>query len=150
LFARNWAVRNQQAAVAMLVDYRHSSHHHDIVALRTIAGITITKQDSIALAGVIGLNDDKEEFDNRIIRLEATDRIQAIWTREWTDRITTEFSGGYQFSDVDEGFGGAQIVYGLNNYMDVALGGEINGDGTNPGGNGNGYNNPGQGNGPGR
>jgi hypothetical protein len=130
VFARNLVVRDQQAAVAMLMDYRHSAYHHDIFALRPIAGITLTKQDSIALTGVIGLNDDKEEFDNRIIRVETTDRIQAIWTREWTDRITTEFSGGYQFSDVDEGFGGAQIVYGLNKHMDVAVGGEINGNGN--------------------
>ena len=130
LFGRNFkSFGDQQAAFALLMDYRHTSFGNDLVALRPVIGTTISAQDAIGLTGVAGLNTSANNIGATRISQEAIDRIEAFWNRDWSARLATEFSVGYQMSHVNEALFGAQLVYGINEHVDIALGGEINTDG---------------------
>jgi hypothetical protein len=130
-FIRNLKWRNgQQAELALLLDYRFTSFENHLLALRPVIGTTLTERDGIGLTGVAGISTDAHREGNFVYRQEAIDRIEAFWNRAWTDTISTELSVGYQMSHVDEGLFGAQVVYGLDENWDMAIGGEINTEGN--------------------
>ena len=131
MFARNFKTFNdQQGAIALLADYRYTSLHNNLVSLRPIIGTTISPTDAIGLTGVAGLDNESSTSGGRMVREEAIDRAEAFWNREWDGNIATELSAGYQFSNVDAGLFGGQIVYGITMHCDIAIGGEINTDGN--------------------
>ncbi len=78
-FGRNLrSFGDQQAAIAMLLDYRHTSFDNDVWALRPIIGTTLDQHNAIGLTGEIGLNSDACTRGNLRIREEAIDRIEAF------------------------------------------------------------------------
>jgi hypothetical protein len=127
LFGRNFkSFGDQQAALALLADYRHTASHNDLWSLSPVVGTTINANDAVGLTGTIALNRDHHTKGTDTIHEEAINRVDAFWNHEWNRNLATELSGGYQFSRVDAGIFGAQVVYTLNSHLDLALGGEIN------------------------
>jgi hypothetical protein len=126
-FVRDLHLRSdEQAAVALLVDYRRTAQHSDLWSLRPVIGTTLSDADGVGLTGVIGLNSETRTVGATTIRQEAIDRIEAFWNHAWNEKTHTEFSAGYQFSHVDEALFGSQVVYGLTPHLDLAAGGEVN------------------------
>jgi hypothetical protein len=127
LFGRNFkSFGDQQAALALLADYRHTAFHNDLWSLRPVVGTTINSDDAVGLTGTIALNRDHHAKGTDIVHEEAINRVDAFWNHEWNRNLATELTGGYQFSRANAGVFGAQVVYALNSRVDLALGGEIN------------------------
>jgi hypothetical protein len=125
-FARNIEFGKQQVAVALLTDFRHTAYKNDIMGLRPILATTINQRDTIAISGVIGIQEASERFNNIFVKESMIDRVEVFWSRDWRNKWTTELSAGYHLKPVDEAVFGVQAVYPLSERVDFAVGGDVN------------------------
>lgn len=133
-FGRNLKLGDEQVAGAVLVDYQHTTLGNNLWAVRPIAGITLGAKDEVGLSGVIGVNREGSTTFNgttvTTIRQETPSSAEVFFNHYWTEKMATELAVGYQFSHINEVMVRGQIVYGLCRYVDLSVGGEINGDGN--------------------
>ncbi len=133
-FGRNLKLGDEQVAGAVLVDYQRTTLHSSLWAVRPIAGITIGARDEVGVTGSIGVNRDGTTIFNgttvTTIRQEIPDSAEAFFNHYWNEKMATELAVGYQFSHIDEVTVRGQLVYGITRYVDLSVGGEINGDGN--------------------
>ena len=134
LFARNLKLGDEQVAGAVLMDYQRTTMDNNLWAVRPILGITLGPRDEIGAMGVIGVNrESSTKFDGTTLTKttqESPDTAEVFFNHSWTEALMTELAVGYQFSEVDEVMVRGQIVYGITRYIDLSVGGEINGDGN--------------------
>jgi len=134
LFGRNLKVGDEQLAGAVLADYQHTTLRNDLWSVRPILVMTVGAKDEVGLEGVIGINrQSSTRFDGiavTTVRQETPDSAEAFYNHYWNEKLATELAAGYQFSGINEVLFRGQIVYGITPAIDMAVGGEVNGDGN--------------------
>jgi hypothetical protein len=125
-FVRNIHIGKHQAALALLTDFRHTAYHNDLLGLRPIVAATLGARDTLAVSGVISIQEKSDRFNGVFVREQMIERVEVFWSHHWHSKWTTEFSAGGHLKPVDEAVFGAQAVYPLNERLDFAIGGDVN------------------------
>jgi hypothetical protein len=133
-FGRNFRLGDEQLAGAALVDYHRTAIHNNLWAVRPIIGTTVGARNEVGVVGVIGVNRESSTSSDGItvttIRQETLDSAEMFFNHYWSETLATELALGYQFSHIDEVLFRGQIVYGITQYVDMSVGGEVNGNGN--------------------
>lgn len=130
VFARNLRLGEEQVAAAVLMDYQHTAIGNDLFAVRPVLGITLGARDEIGLSGTIALNRRTKTITITTIREEAAYTSEAFFNHFWSESLATELAAGYQYYPISEPFVRGQVVWGITQYVDLALAGAVNAAGN--------------------
>ena len=120
VFARNLKLENTQLAAAVLLSYDRTALHNNLLSIEPIVGATLSSKDEIGFTGLTGTRSEGGE--------KVTDTVDAFWTRNWNNRLSTKALAGYEFGDIRQVEGGLSAEYRLTPKISVVASTKINGE----------------------
>lgn len=99
----------------------------DLAHIKPTLGWQIDDTNYCGFTGLWGKNEDRAKFRVPwLYKQEGVNQAAAFWGVNWRDDLTTEFMGGYQFSDIDEPVLGLTLSWQRTDEMNLSLSGSSN------------------------
>lgn len=119
LFQRDLAIGNATVAWAVQGIYQNTWLTADLVSVKPTLGVEIDPDNSLAVTGIIGLNDENVLYGGVPVVQQPIDQAMLVWGAEWAGNIRTELGAGYAFQDIDSIMVAVHGGYMLNDCMNI-------------------------------